>query len=127
MLKRYFPNKDGLEKFLGSLEIVVMTGLWAGKRTIRQIHSNIIVTDQGDYAYTTIETVVSRLMRKGLITRKKENGVHYYTPVHSSEEEFTNAMVLIIINTLAEDFRLELEQTIERFYRNQLTQEVSDD
>lgn len=80
MLKRYFPNKDGLEKFLGSLEIVVMTGLWAGKRTIRQIHSNIIVTDQGDYAYTTIETVVSRLMRKGLITRKKENGVHYYTP-----------------------------------------------
>ena len=89
MLKRlassFKPHKAGLGRVLGDLERLVMDILWnRGDVTGREVLEEIEKTRP--LALTTILTVMDRLLKKGLIKRKKRGGVFVYTPSISRDD-----------------------------------------
>ena len=89
MLKRlassFKPHKAGLGRVLGDLERLVMDILWnRGDVTGREVLEEIEKTRP--LALTTILTVMDRLLKKGLIKRKKRGWVFVYTPSISRDD-----------------------------------------
>ena len=89
MLKRlassFKPHKAGLGRVLGDLERLVMDILWnRGDVTGREVLEEIEKTRP--LALTTILTVMDRLLKKGLIKRKKRGGVFVHTPSISRDD-----------------------------------------
>lgn len=89
MLKRlassFKPHKAGLGRVLGDLERSVMDILWnRGDVTGREVLEEIEKTRP--LALTTILTVMDRLLKKGLINRKKRGGIFVYAPSISRDD-----------------------------------------
>lgn len=95
MVKRYImikrltssfkPHKAGLGRVLGDIERLVMDILWSsGEVTGREVVEEI--QKERPLAFTTILTVMDRLLKKGLIRRKKRGGVFVYEPSISRDE-----------------------------------------
>ena len=89
MLKRlassFKPHKAGLGRVLGDLERLVMDVLWnrgevAGREVLEEIEKERAL------AFTTILTVLDRLLKKGLIKRKKRGGIFVYAPSISRDD-----------------------------------------
>lgn len=78
------PHKTGLGRVLGDLEKPVMDVLWdRGEVTGREVFEEI---GRGRaLAFTTILTVLDRLLKKGLIQRTKQGKVFVYTPAMSRD------------------------------------------
>ena len=89
MIKRltssFKPHKAGLGRVLGDIERLVMDILWSrGEVTGREVLEEI--QKERPLAFTTILTVMDRLLKKGLIKRKKMGGVFVYAPSISRDE-----------------------------------------
>src|SRR4030066_2289281 len=89
MLKRlassFKPHKSGLGRVLGDLERLVMDILWnRGEVTGREVLEEI--EKSRPLALTTILTVIDRLLKKGLIKRKKRGGLFVYAPSISRDD-----------------------------------------
>ena len=70
---------------LGALEAAVLEALWsAGEMTTPAVHET--VGRPRGLAYTTILTVLQRLTRKGLVSRRGGGRSHVYAPALSAEE-----------------------------------------
>ena len=89
MIKRltssFKPHKAGLGRVLGDIERLVMDILWSraevtGREVLEEIQK------ERPLAFTTILTVMDRLLKKGLIRRKKRGGVFVYAPSISRDE-----------------------------------------
>lgn len=79
------PSEQGLGKFLGKLEIVVMEILWqSSPLTVRQVRER--VSQERPLAYTTVMTVMGRLAGKGVLQREKQGRAFIYRPTRSREE-----------------------------------------
>jgi Predicted transcriptional regulator len=65
----------------GERELDVMEALWAfGPGTIGDIH--LALSAKGiDIAYTTVQTMLNRLEKKGALRRRIKDGVFHYSPV----------------------------------------------
>jgi predicted transcriptional regulator len=76
---------------LGELERAVMAALWsaAGPLTARAVLDAL--GDRG-LAVTTVLTVLSRLERKGLVVRHRDDRAHTYAPAASREEHVAELM-----------------------------------
>jgi predicted transcriptional regulator len=75
------------DKLLGPLESKVMNYFWGSRNPhdISQLHSHLNKTDH--LAYTTVSTIVGRLVEKKLLSRRKEgHGFIYHA--RSSQEDF---------------------------------------
>lgn len=75
----YHPDRDDLERFLGPTESELMSYLWqcSSGRTLAQI----VYYRANGRATTTIQTILNKLVRKGLLTRTKREKEHYvYAP-----------------------------------------------
>ena len=69
---------------LPSLELACMKALWAlGTGTVHEIRARLLA--ERSLAYTTVLTLMDRLTRKGVVTRRREGKMHVYTPVWSRE------------------------------------------
>lgn len=79
------PHKAGLGRVLGDLEKAVMDVLWEkGEATGREVFKEI---GKGrSLAFTTILTVMDRLLKKGLIKRIKRGKLFVYTPSMSKDD-----------------------------------------
>jgi predicted transcriptional regulator len=77
------PADDELEKLLGPLEAQVMRAMWAAKRpvSVRDLLERINDGRAQQLAYTTVMTVMSRLVEKGVLRRHKEGRSYVYEPV----------------------------------------------
>lgn len=89
MVKRltsaFKPHKAGLGMVLGDIERLVMDVLWRrGEATGREVLADI--GKEKSLAFTTILTVMDRLLKKGLIRRVKKEGLFVYTPSMSKDE-----------------------------------------
>ncbi|MDX3075864.1 BlaI/MecI/CopY family transcriptional regulator [Streptomyces sp. MI02-7b] len=80
---------DGRRRAPGELESHVLATLWAadGPLTAAQANERL----PGDLAYTTVLTILSRLLDKGLVTRQKAGRGYAFTPVrdeatHTAEQ-----------------------------------------
>jgi predicted transcriptional regulator len=72
---------------LHELEAEVMEALWSGgEMTVRQVMDELNARSSPDRAYTTFMTVMARLDRKGLLTRRREGKTDFYRPVMTREE-----------------------------------------
>jgi predicted transcriptional regulator len=94
--------RSGVEKLLGELEHAVMDILWGqGEATVRDVLDELNCTRS--LAYTTVLTVMSRLVDKGLLTQNKTGRAHLYRPV-MSREAYAAETTAQIIRSLVEDF-----------------------
>jgi BlaI family transcriptional regulator, penicillinase repressor len=57
----------------------LMNALWAmGPASTRALHA--VLHGETGWAYTTIKTLLGRLVAKGVLTAQRENGTDVYTP-----------------------------------------------
>lgn len=75
-----------------TLENAVMDVLWtsSGPLTVRQVLEQLAVSRH--LAYTTVQTTMDRLARKGLLIRRSEGKANAYHPA-SSREDHTAALM----------------------------------
>lgn len=104
--KRYTHLADhagsGVEKLLGELELEVMEILWAQPRaTVREVLE--ILMRQRKLAYTTVMTVMHRLVEKGLLIAEKEGKTHWFRSAFT-RQEFEAQTVGRVVQSLLTDF-----------------------
>ena len=70
---------------LGTLEKNVMEILWRrGESCVKDIID--IINYDRDISYSTVITVTNRMVKKGLLTRKKSGKTYFYKPVNTKEQ-----------------------------------------
>lgn len=64
----------------------IMETLWdlGGARSIRDVLEHAF--PNGEKAYTTVQTTMNTLHKKGLLKRKKVGLVHFYTPTRTRQD-----------------------------------------
>jgi len=96
------PDRPGLEKFMGGLEARVMEIIWANKSlTVKRVH--YFLSKKRSYAYTTVMTIMNRLVTKCYLDRKKVSHAYEYTPL-MSREEFLDYAVGGTVKSIKSDF-----------------------
>jgi predicted transcriptional regulator len=76
-------RRDDLDKLLGPLEAEVVRAAWARGEpvSVRQLLDRINRGRSPELAYTTVMTVMNRLVEKGVFRRRKEGRGYLYEPV----------------------------------------------
>jgi predicted transcriptional regulator len=71
---------DDVEKVLGPLEAEVMRAVWRASRPVRvrDLVDQLNRSRRQPLAYTTVMTVMSRLVGKGVLTRRREGRSYLY-------------------------------------------------
>ncbi len=91
----FHPDRPGLEKFFGKLEVEVMETLWSGgPMTVKR--ARYFLNRKNNYAYTTIMTVMNRLAEKNILSREKQGHSFEYRPALNKKEFLTLASDRII-------------------------------
>lgn len=70
---------NGKCKLLGGLEQKIMEVLWSSSDP--QKPAEVLKLIKGKYAYTTIMTVLKRMVDKKLVKRHRQGNVFYYTAI----------------------------------------------
>lgn len=105
---------QGAEKLLGELELDVMQVVWDRQHvTVREVLEAL--APERALAYTTVMTVMHRLVEKGLLITDKEGKTHRFRPAYS-KEEFEAQAVGRVVQSLLADFGSEvaIRQFVER-------------
>jgi predicted transcriptional regulator len=89
---------------LHELEAEVMEELWsAGEAPVRQALDSLNARSGRARAYTTIMTIMVRLRRKGLLSRRREGKTDVYSPT-LSREAYRQARAEAEVAALVEEF-----------------------
>ena len=85
---------DGRRRAPGELESGVLGALWAadGALTAAQVNERLL----GDLAYTTVLTILSRLVDKGLVTRRKAGRGYAFAPARDEATHTAGQMRLLL-------------------------------
>ncbi len=76
-----------------------MKALWAqNEASVREIREQLLAGGRA-LAYTTVETIMDRLARKGAVARRKVGRAHRYTPVYQAADARAQA-----VRSMAEHF-----------------------
>ncbi|MDA2914096.1 BlaI/MecI/CopY family transcriptional regulator [Acidobacteriia bacterium AH_259_A11_L15] len=93
-VRPYVPRKTIYE--LPPLELECMKVLWEeGEASVRQIREQL-AADHRPLAYTTVETIMDRLTRKGVVERRKVGKAHRYTPVYPKAAARVRAVAALV-------------------------------
>ena|SRR5579862_6611859 len=72
---------------LHELESEVMEELWrSGESSVRGLMEALNSDGDKQRAYTTYMTIMARLHKKGLLSRRREGKSDYYTPAYTRDE-----------------------------------------
>jgi predicted transcriptional regulator len=79
-------SAEGLAKVLGDLEARVMTTVWELDRPspAKEVHAR--VAREHEVALLTVVTVLNKLVAKGLLRRRKQDGLLHYEAIWSERE-----------------------------------------
>ena len=99
----YFdPNETGLAVFMGTTEALLMELIWNQKKlTVKRALS--LLKTKPKPAYTTVMTILNRLVEKNLLKRAKD-GRHFVYFATVSREEFLSQRITTINKCLADNF-----------------------
>ena len=100
----YRPGAKGLQQTLGALEAQVMNAVWdaEGEVSVEQVRKRL--GEQGkDAAYTTVMTTMSRLHKKGLLTREMRGKAYLYSP-SVSRRELDSSVIKQVVDGLLSTF-----------------------
>ena len=82
---------------LPPLELECMKALWAqGQAGVKEIRAQINGSNGRALAYTTIETIMDRLTRKGAVVRRKVGRAHLYTPQYQAAAARADAVGALV-------------------------------
>ncbi|MER6825776.1 BlaI/MecI/CopY family transcriptional regulator [Streptosporangium sp. NPDC000563] len=86
---------------LGSLERAIMDVLWGCKQPmlVRQVQDMLNQNAERSLAYTTVQTVAERLVRKGLLERAPVRNAFRYTASRSRDEHVAGLMLAALANS----------------------------
>ena len=100
------PSNRDIRFALGDLEAAIVEELWKTGQplSVKDFHDNLSRNRQ--VAVTTVATILDRLYRKGILSRKliKDGGPHYIYSPRLSEEEFKHAVVNNVMGALLRGF-----------------------
>lgn len=82
---------------LGSLQTKIMNVLWRAGKPLKP--AEVLEKLDGDYAYTTIMTILMRLTEKKLLKRQMLGKVYYYSPL-SDQKQFIKENLCSIYDDL---------------------------
>lgn len=84
---------------LGDLEAVVMNRLWAWQRsaTVREVLED--VNSERKLAYTTVQTVMDNLQRKGLLAREVHGRAYRYVAVRTKAEHAADLIASVLADS----------------------------
>lgn len=95
------PDAQGLQKVFGDLEAAIMDCLWAqGQGTVSAVYSAL--TQQRDVAYTTVKTVMERLVEKGYLRCNTQQRAYLYTPTQSRADFLQQVSDAVLSGLLAD-------------------------
>ena len=84
------PKKKKSEPALTPLELAIMKVLWeTGPANVQTVQARI---DGRDLAYTTVQTMLNILHRKGKVTRQLKDRAYVYRPVLSRQKAVAQAV-----------------------------------
>ena len=84
------PRKKNSEPSLTPLELEIMNVLWeTGPAGVQLVQSNL---KSRELAYTTVQTMLNVLHRKGRVKRQLKDRAYVYRPVFSREKAVTQAV-----------------------------------
>jgi BlaI family transcriptional regulator, penicillinase repressor len=90
---RHGPRRAILD--LAPLELHCMNALWSlGEGSVRQIQA--VMAPVTPRAYTTVMTIMDRLARKGIVTRRKHGRAYVYAPSLSADEARAHTVAQVI-------------------------------
>ncbi|PKM13042.1 MAG: hypothetical protein CVV13_02840 [Gammaproteobacteria bacterium HGW-Gammaproteobacteria-3] len=99
-----WPNREGLGKFLGDLELFLMDLIWnwpgAYPVTVKDICA--VAAQQRTLAYTSVLSTMSNLVKKNLLRVEKTQFAHRYWPT-STRAEFEQRMYGGLMNQILKD------------------------
>ena len=85
LINKFTTRNKGLHQVLGHLEQDLLNYLWdSGEATGRQVFDAVSLHRQN--AYHTILTVLNRMVKKGLLSKKKKAGFFHFSAALSREE-----------------------------------------
>jgi predicted transcriptional regulator len=100
-----WPNRDGLGKFLGDLELFLMTLIWSWPEpypvTVKEVCHT--ACKKRPLAYTSVLSTMTNLVKKGLLRVEKDKFAHRYWPT-TTRAEFENKTVSHLMKQLQKDF-----------------------
>lgn len=70
---------------ISEAEAEIMRVVWASKSPVTYSHIRTVLTQQKGWESPTINTLVNRLVKKGILTQDKQE-VYYYTAVISEKD-----------------------------------------
>ncbi len=90
-------------QILGGLEKEIMKTVWMTKRsvTVREVFS--VIAQDRSIAYTTVMTIMGRLVNKGLLKRQTVGKAYMYKAAYS-KDKFLGKISRQIINNLLSSF-----------------------
>lgn len=93
------------------LELLCLNALWSlGEGNVREVQE--IVVRKRPLAYTTVMTVLDRLVRKGKLSRRKSGRAFVYTP-ETSREAMRRAAVRELVEMLFDGSESSLVEFLE--------------
>jgi len=94
--------RSGVEKLLGELEGAIMDILWLRREaTVREVLDEL--NRSRSLAYTTVLTIMGRLVEKGLLIQDKTGRAHLYRPA-MSRKAYAAEVAGQVVRSLVEDF-----------------------
>lgn len=99
-----WPNREGLGKFLGDLELFLMNLIWdwPGDYPVTVKAVCTAASEQRPLAYTSVLSTMTNLVKKGLLRVEKNQFAHRYWPT-SSRSEYQQRMYGGLINQILKD------------------------
>mgnify|MGYP000917526373 CR=1 FL=1 len=96
---RYNPLKEGLQRWFGPTETMVMLVIWSPQKNkpiaVRPIMRALEIEHGHALAYTSVMTTATRLWEKGMLSRQWIAGAYEYAP-RETREEFVNRQIKAI-------------------------------
>jgi predicted transcriptional regulator len=96
------PHDVAEVRYLGELEMAVMEVMWARRTaTVREVLTHLHRTPPP--GYTTVATIMTRLVDKGLLQRSRSGKTDVYRPVYD-REEFGRRVAMAAVRGLVDEF-----------------------
>lgn len=84
------PRKKSSDQFLTPLELEIMTVLWEiGPANVQTVQAQLTARD---LAYTTVQTMLNVLERKGKVKRRLKDRAYFYQPIVSRQKATAQAV-----------------------------------
>jgi predicted transcriptional regulator len=66
---------------------------------VRELRERVNARESRELAYNTVQTVLDRLARKGMVVRRQEGRAHRYAPARSREDHVAALMLEALSGT----------------------------